>query len=62
MATIFAFTASRSKLTVLINVKKEMTTNFRGLNLRQLGDQEFNVVKVASKFTKYAIQVNEPNK
>ena len=44
------------------NVKKEMTTNFTGLNLRQLGDQEFNVVKVAANFTKYAIQVNEPNK
>jgi len=42
------------------NVNKELTTNYTGLKLRQLGDQEFNVVKTVENFTKYAIQVNDP--
>jgi len=42
------------------NVNKELTTNYTGLNLRQLGDQEFDVVKTVKNFTKYAIQVNDP--
>lgn len=41
-------------------VNKEMTTNHTGLNLRQLGDQEFNVVKTVQNITKYAVQVNDP--
>jgi acetolactate synthase-1/2/3 large subunit len=41
------------------NVNKSLTTNFTGLDLRQLGDQEFNVVKTVKNFTKYAIQVND---
>lgn len=42
-------------------VNKNLTTNFTNLNLRQLGDQEFDIVKTASTMTKYAVQVNDPN-
>jgi acetolactate synthase-1/2/3 large subunit len=42
------------------NVNKSLTTNYTQLNLRQLGDQEFNVVKTVSNFTKYAYQINDP--
>jgi acetolactate synthase-1/2/3 large subunit len=42
-------------------VNKEMTTNYNNLhNLRQLGDQEFNIVETVKHMTKYAIQVNDP--
>jgi acetolactate synthase-1/2/3 large subunit len=41
-------------------VNKEMTTNYTGLNLRQLGDQEFNIIESIKNMTKYAIQVNDP--
>lgn len=42
-------------------VNKEMTTNYNDLyNLRQLGDQEFNIVETVKHMTKYAIQVNDP--
>lgn len=41
-------------------VNKEMTTNYTGLNLRQLGDQEFNIVETVKNMTKYAVQVNDP--
>lgn len=40
-------------------VNKEMTTNYTGLNLRQLGDQEFNIVESVKNMTKYAVQVND---
>ena len=40
-------------------VNREMTTNYTGLPLRQLGDQEFNITKTVSNMTKYAVQVNE---
>tara|TARA_Y100000385_G_C13092502_1_gene639512 strand:- start:404 stop:2143 length:1740 start_codon:yes stop_codon:yes gene_type:complete len=43
------------------NVNKSMTTNYTGLDLRQLGDQEFDTVKTVSNFTKYAVQVNDAN-
>lgn len=42
-------------------VNKEMTTNYTGLNLRQLGDQEFNIVESVKNMTKYAVQVNDEN-
>jgi acetolactate synthase-1/2/3 large subunit len=42
-------------------VNKEMTTNYTGLPLRQLGDQEFNIVESVKNMTKYAIQVNDAN-
>jgi acetolactate synthase-1/2/3 large subunit len=41
-------------------VNKEMTTNFTNLQLRQLGDQEFNIVETVKNMTKYAVQVNDP--
>jgi acetolactate synthase-1/2/3 large subunit len=42
-------------------VNKEMTTDYTGLGIRQLGDQEFNLVKSVQNMTKYAVQVNDPN-
>jgi len=42
-------------------VNKEMTTNYTNLPLRQLGDQEFNIVESVKNMTKYAIQVNDGN-
>jgi len=42
-------------------VNKEMTTNYTGLNLRQLGDQEFNIIESVKNMTKYAVQVNDPD-
>jgi acetolactate synthase-1/2/3 large subunit len=40
-------------------VNKELTTNFTRSNLRQLGDQEFNIVKTVENMTKLAVQVND---
>lgn len=40
-------------------VNREMTTDYTGLPLRQLGDQEFNIVESVKNMTKYAVQVNE---
>lgn len=40
-------------------VNREMTTNYTKLPLRQLGDQEFNIVKTAETMTKYAVQIND---
>jgi len=40
-------------------VNKEMTTNYTGLPLRQLGDQEFNIIESVKNMTKYAVQVND---
>jgi len=42
-------------------VNKEMTTNYTGLPLRQLGDQEFNIIESVKNMTKYAVQVNDPS-
>lgn len=41
-------------------VNKDMTTNHTRLPLRQLGDQEFNIVESVRNMTKYAVQVNDP--
>jgi acetolactate synthase-1/2/3 large subunit len=40
-------------------VNKEMTSNYTELPLRQLGDQEFNIVESVKNMTKYAVQVND---
>jgi acetolactate synthase-1/2/3 large subunit len=40
-------------------VNKEMTTNYTKLPLRQLGDQEFNIIESVKNMTKYAVQVND---
>lgn len=42
-------------------VNKEMTTNYTNLPLRQLGDQEFNIIESVKNMTKYAIQINDPS-
>ena len=42
-------------------VNKEMTTNYTNSPLRQLGDQEFNIIESVKNMTKYAVQVNEPS-
>jgi acetolactate synthase I/II/III large subunit len=42
-------------------VNKEMTTNYTNSPLRQLGDQEFNIIESVKNMTKYALQVNEPS-
>lgn len=42
-------------------VNRDMTTNYTNLPLRQLGDQEFDIVKVVKSMTKYAVQVNDPS-
>jgi acetolactate synthase-1/2/3 large subunit len=42
-------------------VNKEMTTDYTRLPLRQLGDQEFNIIESVKNMTKYAIQVNDPS-
>ena len=41
-------------------VNKNMTTNYTRSNVRQLGDQEFNIVETVQNMTKYAVQVNNP--
>jgi acetolactate synthase-1/2/3 large subunit len=42
-------------------VNKEMSTNYTRSPLRQLGDQEFDIVKSVQHMTKYAVQVNDPS-
>lgn len=43
-------------------VKRETTTwSCPELNLRQLGDQEFDIIGSVSNMTKYAVMVTEPN-
>ena len=39
-------------------VNKELTTNYTRQPLRQLGDQEYNIVESVKPMTKYAVQVN----
>jgi len=42
-------------------VNKELTTNYTRQPLRQLGDQEYNIVESVKNMTKYAVQVNDIN-
>jgi acetolactate synthase I/II/III large subunit len=42
-------------------VNKELTTNYTRQPLRQLGDQEYNIVESVKNMTKYAVQVNDAN-
>jgi acetolactate synthase I/II/III large subunit len=39
-------------------VNKELTTNYTRLPLRQLGDQEYNIIEAVKHMTKYAVQIN----
>ncbi len=42
-------------------VKREMTVwSYHELGLRQLGDQEFNIIDTVKQFTKYAAMITEP--
>jgi len=40
-------------------VNKELTVNYTKQPLRQLGDQEFNIIESVKYMTKYAVQINE---
>lgn len=40
-------------------VNKEMTTDYTKLPLRQLGDQEFNIIETVKNMTKFAKQIND---
>ena len=42
-------------------VKRETTTWSTDVPLRQLGDQEFQIIDVAKHMTKYAVMITEPN-
>lgn len=42
-------------------VKRETTTACTGVPVRQLGDQEFQIVDVARTMTKYAVLVDDPD-
>lgn len=55
-----AWLDSTPMLVISGQVNKNMTTNYTGLPLRQLGDQEFNIVETVSNMTKYAVQINDP--
>jgi acetolactate synthase-1/2/3 large subunit len=57
--TLCNFLDSIPVLYISGQVNREMTTNYTNLPLRQLGDQEFNIVKVVEPLTKYAYQVND---
>ncbi len=41
-------------------VKRETTTLYTGTPVRQLGDQEFQIVECAKTMTKYAVMITEP--
>ncbi len=58
--TLCSFLDSIPVIVISGQVNKPLTTNFTNLNLRQLGDQEFDIVKTAKTMTKYAVQVNDP--
>lgn len=63
--TLCSYLDSIPVIVISGNVNREMTTDWSGKTdewdskLRQLGDQEFNIVKTASTMTKYAVQVND---
>lgn len=56
-----AWTDSIPIIVISGQVNKNMTTGLTKLPLRQLGDQELNIVDVVKTITKYAVQINEPN-
>lgn len=58
--TLCSFLDSIPVIVISGQVNKTLTTNYTNLNLRQLGDQEFDIVKTAKTMTKYAVQVNDP--
>lgn len=59
--TLCSYLDSVPVIVISGQVNTPLTTNFTGLNLRQLGDQEFDIVKTAKTMTKFAVQVNDPS-
>lgn len=57
-----AWVDSIPMLVISGQVSYQTTIQSSGLNLRQLGDQECDVVKVVSSFTKYAVMITEAEK
>ena len=55
-----AWLDSTPMLVISGQVNREMTTNYTKQPLRQLGDQEFNIVDTVKSLTKYSVQINEP--
>ncbi len=58
--TLCSYLDSIPVIVISGQVNKSLTTNFTNLSLRQLGDQEFDIIKTAKTMTKYAVQVNDP--
>jgi len=58
--TLCSWLDSIPVITISGQVNKEMTTNYTKLPLRQLGDQEFDIIQSVKNMTKYAVQVNDP--
>jgi acetolactate synthase-1/2/3 large subunit len=55
-----AFTDSLGMIVVSGQVKRETTVRSTGLPLRQLGDQEVDIIPVVTPITKYAVSVTDP--
>ena len=56
-----AYLDSIPMLVISGQVKYEMTVDSTGLDLRQLGDQEWNIVSTVDSMTKYAYMIKNPN-
>lgn len=56
-----AWTDSIPMLVISGQVRYDTTVRSTGLNLRQLGDQEYDIEKSVSNITKYSVMVTEPN-
>lgn len=56
-----AYVDSLAMLVISGQVKRETTVRCTGAPLRQLGDQEIDIVRLVEPVTKYAIMVDEPN-
>lgn len=57
-----AYLDSIPMLVISGQVKYEMTVDSTGLDLRQLGDQEWDIVSTVNSMTKYAEMIINPNK
>lgn len=57
-----AYLDSIPMLIISGQVKYEMTVKSTGLDLRQIGDQEFDITTTVNNLTKYAEMVIDPNK
>lgn len=56
-----AYLDSIPMLVISGQVKYEMTVDSTGLDLRQLGDQEWNIVSTVDSMTKYTYMIKNPN-